>query len=272
MFGKSTNFKTPVVESTGSGGGLKLFCSGIGTNTPDITNASRQIKNSEKKNCKTSGVTPIEYMIGYDGIVVGQSKETEVLNLTTSQLYKAVAAKIYVDGKFINNPYNFWSDIDSSLPNREILIYGPPPTSGTRDAFIELVNEHVCRKELKLDKETTKANCLSVREDGRFIEAGENDNLIVQKLMATPEAVGIFGYSFLENNLDKIVGSVINGNEPTFDNISNGSYTLSRSLFFYVKKEHLDVIPGLEEFVSFFMSERIIGEDGAAIDKGLIPK
>ena len=271
-FGNTTSFKTPIIESTGSGGGLKLFCAGVGTEHPDITNASRQIKQGEIDLCASNGVTPIEYHIGYDGIVVGGSKEGPSFSLTREQLYKAVSAKIYFDKAFIENPFQYWSDISSDLPNIPIRVYGPPPTSGTRDAFVELVNHYVCRKIYGLDKNTAKSECSSMREDGAFIEAGENDNLIVQKLQASPESLGIFGFSFLDQNSDVIQGATINGFEPTYDNISSGDYPVSRSLFFYAKKEHLEYIPGLKEFIDHFTSPAMIGEFGKAADKGLIAK
>lgn len=270
-FGKATGHKTPVIESTGSGGGMKLFCAGVGVETPDITNASRQIKQSEVDLCKSNEVTPIEYKIGYDGIVLGSSKKATPISLTKEQLWKAVAKNVWLNGRWVANPYRKWSDIDKSLPNTEILIYGPPPTSGTRDAFVELVSDHVCRKVYGMNKKTAKAECRPMREDGRFVEAGENDNLMVQKLQKNEHAFGIFGFSFLDQNEDSIQGAKIDGALPTFDAIADGSYGISRSLFFYAKKEHVEFIPGMKEFIDYFMSDKVIGEDGIAVDKGLIP-
>lgn len=270
-FGNSTGFKTPVIESTGSGGGFKLFCAGVGVEHPDITNASRQVKESEIELCKSNGVTMTEKKIGFDGIVVGNSVNGPKFSLTREELFLAVAEKVYIDEKFVANPYTLWSDINAELPDIEIRVYGPPPTSGTRDAFVELVNHYVCRKVYGLDKKTAKAECSSMREDGAFIEAGENDNLIVQKLTATPDSLGIFGFSFLDQNSDKIQGTPLNGVEPTFEAIADGSYPVSRSLYFYVKNEHKETIPGLAEFVDHFMSDGMIGPDGRAVDKGLIP-
>jgi phosphate transport system substrate-binding protein len=270
-FAKSSGHPAPVIESTGSGGGMKLFCAGIGVGTPDITNASRQIKQSEVDLCKSNGVTPIEYKIGYDGIVLGSSKKADPISLTKEQLWKAVAKNVWLNGRWVANPYRKWSDIDKSLPNTEILIYGPPPTSGTRDAFVELVSDHVCRKVYGMDKKTAKAECRPMREDGRFVEAGENDNLMVQKLQKDKHAFGIFGFSFLDQNEDSIQGAKIDGALPTFDAIADGSYAISRSLFFYAKKEHVEFIPGMKEFIDYFMSDKVIGKEGIAVDKGLIP-
>lgn len=270
-FAKSSGHPAPVIESTGSGGGMKLFCAGIGVGTPDITNASRQIKQSEVDLCKSNGVTPIEYKIGYDGIVLGSSKKAAAISLTKEQLWKAVAKNVWLNGRWVANPYRKWSHIDKSLPNTEILIYGPPPTSGTRDAFVELVSDHVCRKVYGMDKKTAKAECRPMREDGRFVEAGENDNLMVQKLQKNEHAFGIFGFSFLDQNEDSIQGAKIDGALPTFDAIADGSYAISRSLFFYAKKEHVEFIPGMKEFIDYFMSDKVIGKEGIAVDKGLIP-
>ncbi len=278
-FGKTTDFKTPVVESTGSGGGLKLFCAGIGVSHPDITNASRRIKASEVERCGTNGVTDIaEVKIGFDGIVLANSKAVAPFEITLQQLFLALAKDVPQEGGgTIPNPYGTWRDIDPSLPDAAIEVLGPPPTSGTRDAFVELAMEGGCKtfadiKALKeSDKARYKAVCHSIREDGRFVEAGENDNLIVQKLEANGNALGIFGYSFLDQNRDKVQGSIINGVVPTFDSIADGSYPVSRSMYFYVKKAHVGVIPGIAEFVSAFTDEDAWGAWGYLTDKGLIP-
>ena len=277
-FGKTTDNKTPVVESTGSGGGLKLFCAGVGVAHPDITNASRRIKPSEVERCAGNGVTDItEVKIGYDGIVLANSKATEPFSITLQQLFLALAKDVPSDGGMVPNPNQTWSDVDPSLPAVEIEVLGPPPTSGTRDAFVELAMEGGCKtfpdiEALKKeDKKAYKATCHSIREDGAFVEAGENDNLIVQKLEANPSALGIFGYSFLEQNLDKVQGSTIDGVEPDFNTISDGSYPVSRSMYFYVKKAHVGVIPGIEEFVATFTDEDAWGPYGYLADKGLIP-
>lgn len=276
-FGQNTPFKTPVVESTGSGGGLKLFCSGVGANTPDITNSSRRIKETEFKSCVENGITPVEVKVGFDGIVLGSAKGGIELNLTPKQIFLALAKEIPVDGKLVPNPNKTWADVDASLPNIKIEVLGPPPTSGTRDAFAELALEGGAKKvEMlaalrKSDKKAFGKVAHAVREDGAYVEAGENDNLIVQKLQANPNAVGIFGFSFLDQNSDKLRGATVDGNEPTFENIAAGDYPISRSLFFYVKKEHVDVIPGIKEFVAEFTDEDTWGDEGYLADKGLIP-
>ncbi len=275
QFGKTGGFKTPVVESTGTGGGFKLFCAGIGVGHPDISNASRAIKESELKDCAANGVTEItEVKIGYDGIVLANAKTAPAFSLTVAQVWQALAKEVPVDGQLVANPYKSWNDIDPSLPNEPIEVFGPPPTSGTRDAFVELVMDVGCKEfaEVKaLEGDAHKAACQTIRDDGAFIEAGENDNLIVQKLEANPLALGIFGYSFLDQNADKVQGSAIGGVAPTFEAIADGSYPVSRPLFFYVKNAHVGVIPGLKEFVAEFMSERASGEEGYLADKGLIP-
>ena len=273
-FGKAGKFKTPVVESTGTGGGMKLFCSGVGEGTPDITGASRKIKDSEVESCKKAGVTAItEILIGYDGIAFANSKSGPALNLTRKQIFTALAKQVPVDGKLVDNPYKNWSEIDPSLPNEKIEVLGPPPTSGTRDAFVELVMDTGCAEypEIKaLEGDAKKAACQSVREDGGYVEAGENDNLIVQKLEANAKAFGIFGYSFLEENADKLQGAQIEGVSPTFDTIADKSYPVGRELYVYVKNAHVGVIPGIREFITEYVSERSMGEEGYLADKGLV--
>ena len=277
QFGKTTDFKTPVVESTGSGGGMKLFCAGVGTEHPDITNASRRIKASEFETCGKNGITVVEVKIGFDGIVLANDKSGPDITLTKQQVFQALAKEVPVDGKLVPNPYTKWSDIDAALPDAKIEVLGPPPTSGTRDAFVELAMEGGARKfEMlkamrKEDKKAFKAVAHAMREDGAFIEAGENDNLIVQKLQANPAAIGIFGFSFLDQNADVIKGANVDGADPTFENIAGGDYGVSRSLFFYVKKEHVGVVPGVSDFVGEFTSDKAWGDEGYLIDKGLIP-
>ncbi|MFL2799018.1 MAG: substrate-binding domain-containing protein [Paracoccaceae bacterium] len=277
-FGKSTEFKTPVVESTGSGGGMKLFCAGVGESTPDITNASRRIKSSEAEKCAANGITPIEAKIGFDGIVLANSRASGRMEVTRQQIFLALAKDIPNSaGELIPNPYSMWSEIDSSLPAVKIEVLGPPPTSGTRDAFAELALEGGCKTFESIaalkgtDKSAYKTVCHTVREDGAYIEAGENDNLIVQKLQTNPSAFGVFGYSFLEQNSDTMQGSIVGGVEPEFEEIASGNYPIARSLFFYVKKEHIGVIPGITEFMKEFTREDTWGEDGYLVDKGLIP-
>jgi phosphate transport system substrate-binding protein len=280
-FGKVTNFKTPKIESTGSGGGMKLFCSGIGVDTPDITNASRRIKSSEYDMCKANGVTDVtEVLIGYDGIAVANSVEAEQLTLTIKEIFMALANEVpNPDGSetLVPNPYKTWADINPSLPDARIEVLGPPPTSGTRDAFVELAMEGGCSEfefiaaMEKTDKNEFKRVCHTMREDGAYVEAGENDNLIVQKLEANPDAVGIFGFSFLEQNSDKVQSSVVDGFEADFDSIADGDYSISRSLYFYVKGQHVGTVPGIEEYLAEFTKEAAFGEDGYLSDKGMIP-
>jgi len=272
QFGKTSSFATPVVESTGSGGGMKLFCAGVGEGHPDMTNASRRIKKSEFENCTNNGIGITEVKIGFDGIVLANSKAGPDISLTLPQVFQALAKEIPMNGKLVANPYKMWSDIDPSLPKTKIEVLGPPPTSGTRDAFVEIAMEGGCKKlagtkELGLKKKA----CHVIREDGAFIEAGENDNLIVQKLEANPAAFGIFGFSFLDQNSDKVKGAKVNGTSPEFEEIAAGNYPISRSLFFYVKKQHVGVIPGIKEFVAEFTSENAWGPEGYLADKGLIP-
>ena len=267
-FGRTTSFKTPVIESTGSGGGLKLFCAGVGIGSPDITNASRKIKDKEVKKCAENGITPIEYVIGYDGIVFANDKSGPTVDITKKELFLALAAEVPVDGKMVPNPYTMWNEINPALPATKIEVLGPPPTSGTRDAFVELAMQKGAR-EAGLDKKAAKAAGKKMREDGPYIDAGENDNLIVQKLKSNPNAFGIFGFSFLEENSESVKGAKIAGVEPSFENIASGEYGVSRSLQYYVKKEHIGVIPGIEEYVAMF--EEMRQEDGPLVEKGLIP-
>ncbi|GMR06589.1 MAG: substrate-binding domain-containing protein [Gammaproteobacteria bacterium] len=312
-FGRSSKFKTPKIESTGSGGGLKLFCKGVGANTPDITNASRRIKKSEYDMCQRNGVTSItEVLIGYDGIVIANSKSAPHFELTRKDLYLALARTVPgADGKLIANPNTTWKDVNPSLPTTKIEVLGPPPTSGTRDAFAELalgggakmipelralhsmkasqadkiraliaklgiapaVYDGMLKKKGKAPKGKSlfKAIVYAVREDGTYIEAGENDNLIVQKLQANPNALGIFGYSFLEENGDKVQGSTIDGIGPTFESIASGKYPISRPLYFYIKNAHVGKIPGILEYALAFASKKAMGEDGYLPERGLIP-
>ena len=278
-FGKSTDFKTPIVESTGSGGGLKLFCSGAGVDTPDITNASRRIKESEVELCAENGVNDIvEVKIGFDGIVMANAVGADPVELTLQEIFLALAKEVpNGEGALQPNPYTMWNEINPDLPAVKIEVLGPPPTSGTRDAFAELALEGGCKtfdwiKAMKKeDKKAYKSLCHTVREDGAYIEAGENDNLIVQKLEANPSAFGVFGYSFLEQNSDKVQGSLVDGVAPEFELIADGDYPIARSLYFYVKKDHIGTVPGIEEFLAEFTSEDAWGEDGYLADKGLIP-
>ena len=309
-FGKSSDFKAPKVESTGSGGGLKLFCKGVGVATPDITNASRRIKSSEFEQCQANGVKDIvEVLIGYDGIVLANAKGGTAFEMSRKDIYLALAKMVPgPDGKLIDNPHKTWKDVNAALPATKIEVLGPPPTSGTRDAFAELALEGGARKFADIEtlrnskdkaeiealvaklgiesawaaavkkkgdsasgKDVVKIIGRAVREDGAYIEAGENDNLIVNKLVANPNALGIFGFSFLDQNSDKVQGSIIDGMAPTFEAIAGGEYKVSRPLYFYVKKAHIGTVPGIQEYLNAFVSEDAIGEDGYLIDKGLIP-
>ena len=312
QFGKSSNFGTPKVESTGSGGGLKLFCSGVGVEHPDITNSSRRIKQSEVDKCAAAGIEVVEVKVGYDGIVMANSKASDRYTLSRKDIFLALAKDIPgPDGKLIPNPNKTWKDVNPDLPDTKIEVLGPPPTSGTRDAFNELALEGGAKKiealatlrGMKADqvdqitmaleemgipsslinalkekkgkdpsgKDIFKVVAHGIREDGAFIEAGENDNLIVQKLEANPAALGVFGFSFLDQNADKVQGSLVDGVEPTFEAISDGSYPVSRPLYFYVKKNHVGTIPGIEEYLAEFTSDKAWGDEGYLTDRGLIP-
>ena len=279
-YGRASGQLTPKIESTGSGGGMKLFCSGVGTNYPDITNSSRRMKSSEFKKCQANGVKEvIEVQVGYDGIVIANSVESAPVELSRKDIFLALAAQVpgAVEGELIDNPYTTWKQVNSALPDTAIEVLGPPPTSGTRDAFAELALEGGCKKFAwikamkKTDKSAYKALCHTIREDGAYIEAGENDNLIVQKLQANPAALGIFGFSFLDQNADKVQGANIESVEPTFESIADKSYPISRPLYFYVKKAHVGVVPGIEGYLKEFTSERAWGEDGYLAEKGMIP-
>lgn len=281
QFGRASRFKTPKVESTGTGGGIKLFCSGVGVRHPDVVNASRAILQSEIDMCARGGVRDvIEVKVGYDGIVVAGSKKGKSYRLTRQQLYLALAKQVpdpARSGSLIDNPYRTWNQIDPAFPADRIEVLGPPPTSGTRDAFLELVMEPGCQnyawiKALKATSEGRfKSICHAVREDGGYVEAGENDNLIVQKLEANPRALGIFGFSFLDENISQLRGAHIDGVEPTFDNIANSTYPVSRPLYIYAKGAHLGVIPGLREFLAEYVSARSMGEEGYLSERGLVP-
>jgi phosphate transport system substrate-binding protein len=281
-FAKSGKFKAPVVESTGTGGGMKLFCAGVGEQHPDLTNASRRMKKSEFDTCAKNGVKEIyEIKVGFDGIAIAQAKTGPKFNLTLGQVWLALAKEVPEGnkdgGKLIANPNKTWKDIDPSFPAVKIEVLGPPPTSGTRDSFNELAMEGGCdafasvKALKKTDGKRHKAVCQGIREDGAYVEAGENDNVIVQKLVANPNAVGVFGYSFLDQNKDKLYGKMINGVEPTFDTISSAKYPIARDMYVYVKKAHIGVVPGIKEFVTEYTSARAMGRRGYLVGKGLVP-
>lgn len=278
QFGQGGKFKTPIVESTGTGGGFKLFCSGEGEATPDLSNASRAMTDTEKATCKTNGITKItEVPIGYDGIVIASAKGNKPLNLTKKQLFQALAAKLPdASGALVANPNKKWSDIDASLPASAIEVYGPPPTSGTRDAFVEMVMHEGCKafpefEKAMPDKKEREKSCGLMREDGGYIDAGEDDNVIVQKLVSNKNALGIFGYSFLAENSGKVQGNQVEGVAPTSETIENGQYKVARLLYVYVKGEHIGKIPGIAEFVNQMVSKDAVGANGYLIAKGLLP-
>ena len=275
-FGKSSKFKTPVIESTGTGGGMKLFCAGVGANHPDVTNASRAIKPKEIELCKKNGVTEIiEIIVGNDGISFAHSVSAPDADFTKEQLWRALAAKVDIDGKLLENPYKKWSDIDANLPNKKIEILIAPPTSGTRDAWNSLVMTKGCTKTAKSLYESAgkkaKKECAKIREDGYAVEAGENDTLIIQKLSSNPDAFGFFGYSYLVANKDKIKASSVDGVQPSLEGIQDYSYPIARPLFFYVKKAHVGVIPGIKEFLKEFTSKKAMSNRGYLAKIGLVP-
>ena len=273
---RNSRFKTPKIESTGSGGGIKTFCAGVGVEHPDVANSSRRMTATEVADCAKNGVHAIvEVEIGYDGIVLANAKASPRYQLTLREIYLALAKQVPdAAGKLVPNPYTTWSEINPQLPANEIEVLGPPPTSGTRDAFNELVMEGGCKtfpSIAALARDAYLAACHTLRDDGHYIDAGENDNLIVQKLEKSPRQLGILGYSFLEQNADKVQGAHIDGIAPDFDSIADGKYPVSRPLYFYVKKAHVGVIPGIREYLAEFTSDQASGEFGYLTDNGLIP-
>ncbi len=277
-FGANTAFPTPIVEATGSGSGIKLFCEGVGQAFPDIANSSRRMKGSEYDLCRSNNVTDIvEVVIGYDGIVLANAKRAEAFDLTLREIFLALAREVPVNGRLVPNPYERWSEISADLPDLPIQVFGPPPSSGTRDAFLELAmapgaREFPMLKEIEEDDAGLFTEIAhAIREDGAWIDAGENDGAIVQRLAKNPESLGVFGFSFLVQNEDRIRGALIGGAPPTFEAIASGRYDISRSLYVYLKKAHIGVVAGLGEFLKAFTDERAWGEEGYLIDKGLIP-
>ena len=273
-FGQGTNNKTPVIESTGTGGGMKLFCAGIGVNHPDITNASRAIKSKEKAMCEKNGITAVEFAVGNDGVAFAQNNSSTPMHIGIEHIAAALAAELK-EGEA--NPLKTWADVDVwvakqtktpqiGLPNRPISVMVPPPTSGTRDAMGSLFMKAGWKK-LGLEGKGYK----SLREDGAAIEMGENDNLIIEKLVADGDMFGIFGYSFFDQNRDKVQASKLNGVELTFENIASYAYPGARPLFFYVKKEHVGVIPGIKAFINEFVSDKALSSDGYLFPAGLVP-
>lgn len=278
QFGQGGKFKTPIIESTGTGGGFKLFCEGLGEAKPDISDASREITPSEKELCAKNGVTDIaEIPLGYDGIVLASKKGAPVLNLTKKQLFAALARQLPgKDGKLAANPNQKWTDIDPKLPDSAIVVYGPPPTSGTRDSFVEMVMEKGCAafpefvSQYPDEKERKKA-CGLLREDGKYVDSGEDDNIIVQKLVSDDKAIGVFGYSYYAENMSKIEVHTIEGVAPNADTIQSGKYGIARKLYVYLKKQHVGQVPGLLEFINELTSDNAIGKDGYLVAKGLLP-
>jgi phosphate transport system substrate-binding protein len=274
-YARKSGAQAPVVESTGTGGGMKIFCQGIGADNPDITGASRAMKKSEYDLCAENGVTDIsEALLGYDGLSMAVSRQGKQMDLTKAQIFQALAAEVEKDGQVVANPYTNWNQIDPSLPDLKIQVFGPPPTSGTRDAWVELVMHEGCKAFAAieaLEGDRKEEVCSRMRQDGPFIEAGENDNLIVQRLESDPGAYGIFGYSFLYENQDKLQPVLVGGVEPVFETIESGEYGVSRPLFVYVKNAHLGVIPGLKEFVAEYVSDSAMGPDGYLAERGLVP-
>jgi phosphate transport system substrate-binding protein len=266
------------VESLGTGGGIKLFCGGTGAGFPDVANASRPMKKSEYDQCVANGVTDIvELKIGFDGIVIANAKSGPAYDFKLDQVYRGLAAEVPGGSGFVKNAAKGWKDVDPALPGQSILVYGPPPTSGTRDAFVELAMEKGAAKlpamaALKAsDEEEFKAKSHTLRSDGAWVDAGENDNAIVQTLTKTPNALGVFGYSFMEENMDTVKAATVDGVAPTFETISNGTYPISRSLYIYVKKANVGVTPGLREYVEAFTSDAATGKGGYLQQRGLIP-
>lgn len=280
-FGKESEFTTPVVESTGSGGGIKLFCSGLGLTTPDIAMASRSMKTSERLDCARNDVNDIrEIKIGYDGIVIASTKNTPELSLSKQDLYLALAREVPSSqnpARLVLNPYREWHQINPALPALPIRVMGPPPTSGTRDIFAERVLEDACMRVPPLralrreDPTRFRNSCHALREDGVFVNAGENDARLVRKLINDPGTLGIFGYNFLDRNRDRLQASGIDGIKPSFELIESAIYPLSRPLYLYVKPRHSALVKGLDAFIDMVVSAEVSGPEGYLIDHGLIP-
>lgn len=272
---RKTGGQSPVVESTGSGGGIKMFCAGVGADFPDIVNSSRRMKVNEMRNCADHKVTDIsEVMIGWDGIILAKSRTSSGFNLTRRHLWTALAKRLPFDGQLVANPHKLWSHVDNRLPAIPIQVFGPPPTSGTRDVFVEEVMNIGCRGSNyieQLDPELRKIVCGEMREDGVYVEAGEDDDLIVRRLKNNPKALGIMGYNALERRSQLIDAVSIDGVGPSFETIQDGNYPLARPLFLYVKDGHLDILPSIKSYLDEFLSPAAISDDGYLSDKGLIP-
>ncbi|XWN32104.1 MAG: substrate-binding domain-containing protein [Devosia sp.] len=278
QFAQSTGAPSPIVESTGTGGGMKIFCGGVGPDFPDITGASRSMKSSEWEDCQSNGVTDItEVLIGFDGLSIAHAQGAVDFGLTEQELFMALAAQVPVDGELVDNPYTKWSEINPELPDTDITVFGPPPTSGTRDAFVELAMHDGCNgfemlaEMEEADEDKWEEVCSRMRTDGPFIEAGENDNLIVQRLISDPNALGIFGYSFLYENQDSLKAVPVNDTEPNFDTIASGDYDIARPIFFYIKNAHRDAIPNLQAFIEEYVSDAALETGGYLSQRGLTP-
>ena len=274
QFGKQPGNRTPVVESTGSSAGIKAFCDGVGEQHPDIVNSSRRIKQAEIDTCKKNGVSMTEVTFGYDGIVFVAAGD-KAAALTRKQIWQAIAKEVPVEGKLVANPFKKWKEIDASLPDTAIVVYGPGPNHGTRDAVVELVMHKGCEgfDEIKAiaDEKARKKTCEALREDGAWVDVAESYNVTLERISKTAGATGIVGFSYFDANKAKIKASTIEGVEASFDNIASGKYAVSRPLYFYVKREHAKVIPGLDKFVAEFVSKKATGNDGYLVEKGLIP-
>lgn len=279
QFGAISEHPAPIVETTGTGGGFKAFCNAIGPDEPSIVNASRKMKPGERSLCDASGVVdPVEVKIGYDGIVIANAKDGPDLNLTKTDIYRALASNLPdANGEWVKNPHRTWQDVNPDLPDMRILVSGPPPTSGTRDAFVEIALENGALAfpemvELRdRDLEQFRARAHEIRNDGAWIDSGENDSSIINALLRNEDAVGVLGYSFLEQNLDRVKAAQVSDVSPSFENIISGEYGVSRSMYFYVKRENLPLVPGLADYVAEFTQEDAWGPNGYLADKGLIP-
>ena len=277
-FANQSGAPAPIVESTGTGGGFQVFCGGIGVGFADITGASRAMKKSEFDLCVSNGVTDItEALIGFDGLSMAVSRaNTFDWDMTLGEMYLALGAEVPVNGEWKANPFKKWSEINPSFPDVDIVVIGPPPTSGTRDAWVEIAMHKGCKqldfvKAGGFDSKWVNENCSRMRTDGPFIEAGENDNLIVQQLVANPNALGIFGYSFLYENLDRLKGVAFDGIQPNFDTIAAFEYEVARPLYFYVKNAHRGVIPNMQEFIEEYVSDEALAPGGYLAERGLVP-
>lgn len=280
-FARSTKHHSPVVESTGTGGGFKLFCAGLGLKTPDIAMASRRMRATEQESCRAQGVDDVaELKIGYDGIAVANAKDAPLFDLSIADLYRALAREVPDPGgaqRLVTNPYRSWNAVNPKLPELPIRVFGPPPTSGTRDLLAERVMQKACGQVgfmaslRRTDEAEFRRLCHALREDGAYIDAGENDARLVRRLIDDVGALGILGYNFLDQNLDRLQAASVDGARPGVESVRTGGYALSRPLFLYVKLAHVGVVPGLMEFFRHLTADNAWGEEGYLVDKGLVP-